>query len=294
MNADTLTTVVLETGGADPDISQTDLFRHVLNDTTFGLSLYVNIALAGVALLLFLFLARNLRDPRSQLIVVSVMAASAVSIASYSGLASGLTLDIIQMPEGHALAETTTVLEPGGDETDGTIVMWGRALGWAVSMPFILLALGLLAGSNITKIATAIGSTTAAMLMVMVAALTTSNYLFRWWWYALGVVFFLVTIYILLVEWPEDAKAAGTSDIVTLVKWITVITLFGFFITWALGTEGTAVIESVTLTSWIFSVLDIAATYIVGLLVVLWTVNNTDIVSGGRTYGATSDAIPAD
>ncbi|MFQ3285831.1 MAG: halorhodopsin, partial [Natronomonas sp.] len=273
--------------------SQEELFTHVLNDAALGSSIYINIALAGLSLLFFAFLGRNVEDPRGQLIIVSVMMVSAVSVASYTGLASGLTISILEMPEGHAMAGETTQLA-GGAEYEGTISLWGRYLTWALSTPFILLALGLIAGSNVTKIFTAIVFDIGIMITGLAAALTTSAHLMRWFWYAISCTFFLVVVYILLVEWPEDAKAAGTADIFNTLKLLTVILWFGYTIWWALGNEGVAVISSVGVTSWGYSAFDVVAKYGFSFLVINYVINNIDTVSGGTTYGATSDAIPAD
>jgi len=276
--------------------SMQDFFEHGLNDAVFGASLYANIFLAGATLLLLMWLGRNVKDPRSQLIIVSVMGISAVSIASYSGLASGLTLSILEMPEGHGMEGATTVLETsdGAVEEDGTMVLWGRYLTWTFSTPFILLALGLIAGSNITKIFTAIIFDIGIMVTGLAAALTTSSHLMRWWWYALSCVYFLVVVYILLVEWPEDAKAAGTYEIFNTLKWLTIVTWFGYAIFWALGNEGLAIFETAVVTSWGYSILDIVSKYALSIIIVVWVRDNVDIVSGGAEYGATSDAIPAD
>jgi len=275
-------------------VTQQDLFEHALNDVAFGASLYANIALAGFALLLFAFMARNVSDPRSQLIVVSVMAISAVSIASYSGLASGLTISIIEMPDGHTLAGATTELAHSGEEVDGTVALWGRYLTWTFSTPFILLALGLIAGSNLTKIFTAIVFDVLIMVTGLAAALTTSSHLMRWWWYAISCVFFAVVLYILLVEWPEDAKAAGTSSIFRQGQILTVVTWLGYAVFWAAGNEGLGVFETAVVTSWGYSILDIFSKYILGFIIIAWVIENEDLVSGGQTYGATSEAIPAD
>jgi halorhodopsin len=275
-------------------VSQSDLFEHVLNDVALGSSIYVNIGLAGLTLLLFMFLARNVSDPRGQLIVVSAMTVSAVSIVSYTGLASGITIGILEMPEGHALAGETTTLAGGGGTVDGTISLWGRYLTWAFSTPFILLALGLIAGSNLTKIFTAIVFDVGIMITGMMAALTTSAHLMRWFWYAISCTFFLVVVYILLVEWPEDAKAAGTVDIFNTLKILTVVLWFGYTVWWALGNEGAGIIADAGITSWGYSAFDVVAKYGFSFLVINYVINNVDRVSGGDQYGATSDAIPAD
>lgn len=272
------------------------LYEHVLNDAVLGTSIWVNIGVAGLTLLLFAFMARNVSDPRSQLIVLAALSVSAVSIVSYTGLASGLTIGILEMPEGHALEGATTTLEldNGTTTVDGTISLWGRYLTWAFSTPFILLALGLIAGSNITKIFTAVVFDVGIMVTGLAAALTTSAHLMRWFWYAISCTFFLVVVYILLVEWPEDAKAAGTVDIFNTLKILTVVLWFGYTIWWALGNEGAGIIADAGITSWGYSAFDVVAKYGFSFLVINYVINNVDRVSGGDQYGATSDAIPAD
>jgi len=275
-------------------VSQQDMFQHVLNDALIGSSIYVNIGVAGLTLLFFAFLGRNVDDPRSQLIIVSAMTVSAVSIVSYSGLASGLTISVLEMPSGHAMAGETTTLAHSGETIDGTISLWGRYLTWAFSTPFILLSLGLLAGSNITKIFTAIVFDVGIMITGLAAALTTSSHLFRWFWYGISCTFLAVVFYILLVEWPEDAKAAGTYEIFNLLRTLTVVLWLGYTIWWALGNEGIAAIQSAGITSWGYSAFDLVAKYLFSFLVINYTVKNVDTVSAGQDYGATSDAIPAD
>ena len=270
------------------------MFRHVLNDATLGSSIYINIAVAGLTLLFFMYLGRNVSDPRGQLIVVSAMTVSAVSIVSYTGLASGLTISILEMPAGHGMAGETTTLAHSGETVEGTISLWGRYLTWAFSTPFILLALGLIAGSNLTKIFTAIVFDVGIMITGLAAALTTSAHLMRWFWYVISCTFFLVVVYILLVEWPEDAKAAGTVDIFNTLKLLTVVLWFGYTIWWAIGNEGLALISSGGITSWGYSAFDLVAKYGFSFLVINYVINNVERVSGGAEYGATSDAIPAD
>jgi halorhodopsin len=275
-------------------VSQQDLFKHVLNDTLLGSSIYVNIAVAGVTLLLFMYLGRNVADPRGQLIVVSAMFVSAVSIVSYTGLASGLTISILEMPSGHGMAGAETTLAHNGETVEGTISLWGRYLTWAFSTPFILLALGLIAGSNLTKIFTAIAFDVGIMITGLAAALTTSSYLLRWFWYAISCSFFLVVVYILLVEWPADAEEAGTADIFNTLKLLTVVLWFGYTVWWAVGNEGLALISSAGITSWGYSAFDLVAKYLFSFLVINYVVKNVDVVGGGSEYGATEEVTPAD
>jgi len=272
--------------------TQEDLFNHVLNDALIGSSIYVNIALAGVSLVAFALMAWNVEDPRANLIVVSAMAVCAVSITSYTGLASGLTLSVIEMPEGHALAGGSVDLA-GGPTVDGTISLWGRYLTWAFSTPFILLALGLIAGSSFTKIFTAIVFDVGIMIGGLAAALTTSNLLLRWWFYILACVFFLVVVYILLAEWPNDAEITGTTEIFDTLRLLTVVLWFGYTIWWAVGNEGLALVESSGITSWGYSAMDVVAKYLFGFLVVRYAVNNIDKVSEGADYGSTTSTPTA-
>ncbi len=269
------------------------MFEHVLNDTLLGSSIYINIAVAGLTLLLFMYMGSGVEDPRAKLIVVSAMSVSAVSIASYTGLASGLTISVLQMPEGHALADNTVDLANGGS-VDGTVSLWGRYLTWAFSTPFILIALGLIAGTNVTKIVTAVVFDVGIMITGLGASLTTSNYGMRWAWYAISCTFFFVVVYILLVQWPEDAQKAGTSGIFNTLRNLTVVLWFGYTIWWGVGNEGLALIESSGITSWGYSAFDLVAKYGFSFLVINYAVNNTDKVSQGPDYGATSGSIPAD
>ncbi len=274
------------------EVTQTDLFQHVLEDTLLASSLYVNIALAGLTILAIVFLAKDLVDPRAKLIVVSTMMISVVSIASYTGLASGLTVSILEMPDGHNAAEFTTMV--AGEEVDGVLTMWGRYLTWALSTPLILLSLGLIAGTNLTKLFTAITLDIAMCVTGLAAALTTSSHGFRWFWYAMSSIFFLVVVYIILVEWQKDAEKAGTDDIFKKLKILTVVMWFGYPIFWALGVEGFAIIESVAYTSWGYSILDIIAKYVVSMLIVLYVIDEPDTITAGDDYGATSEVTPAD
>ncbi len=274
--------------------TQEQMFEHVLNDTLLGSSIYINIAVAGITLLLFMYMGSGVEDPRAKLIVVAAMSVSAVSIASYTGLASGLTISVLQMPEGHALADNTVDLAGDGGTVDGTISLWGRYLTWAFSTPFILIALGLIAGTNVTKIITAVAFDVGIMITGLGAALTTSNYGMRWAWYAISCAFFFVVVYILLVEWPADAQKAGTSDIFNTLRNLTVVLWFGYTIWWGVGNEGLALIESSGVTSWGYSAFDLVAKYGFSFLVINYAVNNVDKVSQGPDYGATSGSIPAD
>lgn len=266
--------------------TQRTLFEYIHDDALLSLSFVLNIALAGLTILAIVYLGRTLTDPRAKLITVSVLLISIVSISSYTGLTSGLTLGIVEMPPGHPAAGRTTAGE------DGVLIMWGRYLTWTFSTPFILIALGLIAGSNWTKILTSVALTIAMCVTGLAAALTTSSLALRWWWYGLSSTFFLVIVYIILVEWSAEASLTGTADVFDTLKILTVVGWFGYPILWALGVEGFAVLD-VVVTSWGYSILDIITKYIVTMVIMRYVTNEPSAIRGGPDWGMSTRTITA-
>ncbi|MWV38998.1 bacteriorhodopsin [Natrialba sp. INN-245] len=268
-------------------MTQAEVYQEVQDNVLLNASFWANIALAGVAILLFVYMGRNVTDPRAKLIWVATLLVPLVSIASYTGLASGLTISFFEMPSGHALA---------GEEV---LTMWGRYLTWTLSTPMILLALGLLAGTNLTKLFTIITADIAMCVTGLAAAMTTSSYGLRWFWYFLSCTFFIVVLYVLLVEWPKDAEAAGTSDIFNMLKILTVVLWLGYPIFWALGAEGLAILD-VAITSWGYSALDIGAKYVFAFLLLRWVAANEALIArqpsafGTGIVDDTGTGTPAD
>ncbi|WP_152043101.1 halorhodopsin [Salinigranum salinum] len=266
---------------AFPLQTQTEVLRMIQENASLNASLWVNIALAGLSILLFVAMGRRIESSRAQLIWVATLLVPLVSISSYAGLASGLTVGLLEMPAGHALAGQE-VLSP-----------WGRYLTWTFSTPMILLALGLLAGTDRAKLFTAITMDIGMCVTGLAAALITSSYLLRWVFYLISCAFFVAVLYVLLVEWPRDAAAAGTSEIFGMLKLLTVVLWLGYPILWALGSEGFALL-SVAITSWGYSLLDIGAKYIFAFLLLRWVAANERVVDSVTTGRATGTATPAD
>jgi halorhodopsin len=269
--------LLAQTGG---ELTQPEVYQQVTEDLLLNHSFWANIALAGLSILFFVYLGRNVEEPRAQLIFVSTLMVPLVSISSYLGLASGLTISVLEMPAGHALA---------GEEV---LTMWGRYLTWALSTPMILLALGLLAGSNLTKIFTALVMDIGMCITGLAAALTTSSYALRWFWYLISCAFFAAVLYVLLVEWPKDAELADTEDIFSTLKTLTVVLWFGYPVFWALGAEGFAVID-VAITSWAYSLLDIGAKYVFAFLLLRWVAAHEGTVGKVTATGVDSGAATA-
>nr|Q48314.1 RecName: Full=Halorhodopsin; Short=HR; Flags: Precursor [Halobacterium salinarum (strain Shark)]AID59896.1 Halo57 [synthetic construct]BAA07822.1 halorhodopsin [Halobacterium salinarum] len=261
--------------------TQSDVLQEIQSNFLLNSSIWVNIALAGVVILLFVAMGRDLESPRAKLIWVATMLVPLVSISSYAGLASGLTVGFLQMPPGHALAGQE-VLSP-----------WGRYLTWTFSTPMILLALGLLADTDIASLFTAITMDIGMCVTGLAAALITSSHLLRWVFYGISCAFFVAVLYVLLVQWPADAEAAGTSEIFGTLKILTVVLWLGYPILWALGSEGVALL-SVGVTSWGYSGLDILAKYVFAFLLLRWVAANEGTVSGSGMGIGSGGAAPAD
>ena len=258
---------------------QADLFSQIAGNSSLSASLWLNIALAGLSILLFIYMGRNVDDPRAQLIFVATMMVPLVSISSYTGLVSGLTVSMISVPY------------PGGGSEE-VLIMWGRYLTWTLSTPMILIALGLLAGSNLTKIFTAVVTDIGMCITGLAAAMTTSSVLLRWFWYVISCAFFVAVLYILLVEWPADAEMAGTDEIFSTLKLLTVTLWPGYPIFWALGSEGLALLTT-TQTSWAYSILDIGAKYFFAYLLLRWVTDHEGVI-GDLASGSLGSATPAD
>jgi halorhodopsin len=274
---------VLASGMVPLEMTQTEVFEAIQANSSLSASLWINVALAGLSILLFVYMGRNIEDPRAQLIFVATLMVPLVSISSYTGLISGLTVSFLEMPAGHALA---------GQEV---LTPWGRYLTWALSTPMILIALGLLAGSNMTKLFTAVVADIGMCVTGLAAALTTSSYMLRWVWYVISCAFFVVVLYILLAEWARDAEIAGTAEIFNTLKILTVVLWLGYPIFWALGAEGIAVLD-VAITSWAYSGMDIIAKYLFAFLLLRWVVENESSVAkmASGLGSASGGASPAD
>ncbi|WP_076430303.1 bacteriorhodopsin [Haladaptatus litoreus] len=233
----------------DPAVEQT------LSDPLLSASLWTMIAVMGFSLLLFVYMGRNVTDNRVKLIFVATIGIPAVSIASYLGLVSGLTVGVVDIP--------------GRGES---VTLWGRYLTWTFSTPLILLALGLLAGTNRAKLFTVVVFDVAMCLTGLAAALTTRAIWLRWTWFLLSSAFFAIVLYILLVEWPRDVanKSPDVQNLFNRLKYLTVVLWIGYPIVWAIGTEGIALlgtgVSGLALTSWGYSLLDIGAKFVFAFL----------------------------
>jgi halorhodopsin len=272
----------LPTRGVDVllQASQADALSAVQSDPLLSSSLWINVALAGLSILLFVYMGRNVTSERAKLVWGATLMIPLVSISSYLALLSGLTVGFIEMPAGHALA---------GEEV---MSQWGRYLTWTLSTPMILLALGLVADVDRGSLLTVIAADIAMCVTGLAAALTTSSYLFRWAFYAVSCTFFLVVLYALLTEWAASATAAGTDEIFGTLRALTVVLWLGYPIIWAAGVEGLALVGSVGLTSWGYSILDVFAKYVFSFLLLRWVAANEGVVSATR--GALEGTTPGD
>jgi len=277
------TETAVATGALVPlQTAQGEVLGRIRDDTLLNASLWINIALAGLSTLLFVYMARNVRDHRARLIFGATIMIPLVSISSYLGMASGLTIGLIEMPAGHALA---------GQEV---LSQWGRYLTWALSTPMILLALGLLADVDTADLFVVIAADIGMCVTGLAAALITSSYALRWAFYVISCAFFLVVLYALLAEWSADAEAAGTGEIFSTLRALTVVLWLGYPIVWAVGIEGLALVDSAALTSWGYSLLDVLAKYVFAYLLLSWVASNERTVARATGSAATGTGTPAD
>jgi len=262
--------------------TQGDALSRIQGDALLSSSLWVNIALAGLSALVFVYMARDVREYRARLIFGATVMIPLVSISSYLGLASGLTVGLVEMPAGHAFAGETVISQ------------WGRYLTWALSTPMILLALGLLAEVDASDLFAVIAADIGMCVTGLAAALITSSYAFRWAFYIISCAFFVVVLYALVVEWPAGATEAGTDEIFSTLRGLTVVLWLGYPIVWAVGIEGLALVGSAGITSWGYSLLDIGAKYLFAFLLLRWVANNESTVARTSRSGAIGSGTPAD
>jgi halorhodopsin len=74
---------------------------------------------------------------------------------------------------------------------------------------------------------------------------------------------------------------------------LTVVLWLGYPIVWALGVEGLAVVQSVGVTSWGYSALDVLAKYVFAFLLLRWVAANERTVASASSGGAVA-STPAD
>jgi halorhodopsin len=251
--------------------TQGDVLSQIQGDPVLSSSLWANIALAGLSILVFLYMGRSVTSTRARLIWGATLLIPLVSISSYLGLVSGLTVGLIEMPAGHPLA---------GEEV---LSQWGRYLTWTLSTPLILIALGYLADVDGASLFAVVAADIGMCVTGLAAALTTSSLLFRWAFYGVSCAFFLVVLFALLAEWPAAARNAGTAEIFGTLRLLTVVLWLGYPIVWAVGVEGLALVQSPGLTSWGYSALDIFAKYVFAFLLLRWVALNERTVSRGAS-----------
>ncbi|MFD1511832.1 bacteriorhodopsin [Halomarina rubra] len=251
--------MVVQTGFAASvaTLQADDLVGEALSDPLLAGSLWVNVALMGFALLAFTYMGRTVTDEYAKLIVVATIAIPAVSIASYLALISGLTVGVVDIPGRGEL-----------------VTLWGRYLTWTFSTPLILAALGLLAGTNFTKLFTAVVFDVAMCVTGLAAAMTSQALWLRWVWFALSTAFFLVVLAVILGSWSRDVESqdAAVQRLFGRLKYLTVVLWVGYPVVWAIGTEGLALfgtgIAGLAVTSWLYSLLDVGAKFVFAFLLV--------------------------
>ncbi|CAA9553650.1 MAG: Bacteriorhodopsin-like protein [uncultured Truepera sp.] len=194
------------------------------------------------------FSARKLNDDRAEVLYQLTFFISIIATVLYLALASGY----------------------GGiddGEGPGTRTVWIRYVTWILSTPLLILVLTYLGRSRLTTTTALLGSNTLMIATGFLATIArdSSKYTF----YVLSLGAFLAIIYLLVVPYRQEAKAAypdkgGAFDRLVGVH----VVLWALYpIVWILSPEGWGLYGS-TMEASLFTILDILSKVGFGLLAV--------------------------
>jgi bacteriorhodopsin len=147
------------------------------------------------------------------------------------------------IPLWSAAAYTALALGQGKIEVDGQITYVARYLDWVVTTPLLLLALSMTAFFKVEKdytlIASLMGADVIMILSGLIADLSTEPA--RYIWYGIGVVAFVVIMYLLWVPLRTKALEHPEARIGSIfTRSLTYLTVFwfGYPLTWIIGPSG--------------------------------------------------------
>lgn len=180
-------------------------------------------------------------------IYVAIMAAGALIFLAWSQNRRGVPKEeyLIAMfiPIWSAAAYIALALGQGKVEVNEQITYFARYLDWVVTTPLLLLALAFTAFFKVKKdytlIAGVIGADIFMILTGLIADLSVEPA--RYIWYGLGVVAFVVIMYLLWVPMRAEAAAHPESRIGGIyTRGLTYLTIFwiGYPLVWLIGPSG--------------------------------------------------------
>ena len=151
------------------------------------------------------------------------------------------------IPIWSALAYMAMALGQGMVEVEEQIAFYARYIDWVVTTPLLLLSLSLVAMYRVHKdkilIASLICADIVMVLSGLVADLSTGNN--RYIWFIIGMIGFLVSLFIIWVPLVKIANSQGDSLGKVYKSLALYLTIFwiGYPTTWILGPSGLEVIS---------------------------------------------------
>ncbi|WP_169720904.1 bacteriorhodopsin [Alteribacter aurantiacus] len=154
------------------------------------------------------------------------------------------------IPTWSGVAYASIALGQGLVEWGDRVIYFARYLDWVVTTPLLLLALAMTAMYTISKDRVIIGGLIVADVFMVLTGLIAefSPSPIKYVWYILGVVAFLIILWI--IWWPLRAKAKSQNHYVYRVFLIVAgylsILWVGYPTVWLLGPSGLGVISQIT------------------------------------------------
>nr|AHH02131.1 protein 104 [synthetic construct] len=167
------------------------------------------------------------------------------------------------------------------------MIFWGRYVDWFITTPLLLLTLSMVAEAEAGMTILLIG---IDMLMITSGAIGASVvHPYKWFWWTLGVIFFIVVMFMLVglnstvkENKPDIAIGFRTLIVLTAISWCV------YPIVWVLGSEGLAAVH-IDVEVGLICLADLVSKVVFGLYLV-FSVNVGD--NGGDSAEKTS-LVPA-
>jgi len=216
-----------------------------------GVWLAIGAALFGLGTLSFAGRAAGIGDRRRRSLSVLAVLVSAGTVASYLALLSGIGV--------------TEVTGPGGSIT----LHWARYAEWLVTMPLLVIGVGVAAGADSEQVANA-AAVTVFMIATGLAAMLSGMAVYRVVWVGVAALAFLAVASFLSVGLVTDTRqgwrsGAPASPVTTLGGGLAVL-LGGYPLWWAVASGAGLVSASVGTAG--FVMLDLVTKLGVGVLLV--------------------------
>ena len=151
------------------------------------------------------------------------------------------------IPIWSALAYMAMALGQGMVEIENQIAFYARYLDWIVTTPLLLVSLSLVAMYRVKKDGILIASLVAADIIMILTGLIAdiSKGNLRYLWFIIGIIGFLVSLFIIWVPLVKIANSQGENLGKVYKSLALYLTIFwvGYPTTWILGPSGLEIIS---------------------------------------------------